>query len=281
MRCGRWTKNAALLARMRERFRYILVDEFQDTNVAQLELLWRLAGEHGNIVAVGDDAQAIYRFRGASFGSFTIFLEKFAGVAQGDPAAAARFVRPLADNYRSTARDAARGRAGDQLPGTFAAGAEEGAGAAQDIRAKRCASSSWVRRRRRRAGSRRRLHGCTPRGCAGAASRRCIGSTRTATRWWWRSGERGIPFVIRNLSILNHRLVLDVLAYLRLIARPSDDLACARVLAAPAWGLAGVGPGAIDRARGEGAEIVVGDAAGGAGRAAVWRGRARGGTDAA
>ena len=50
-------------------------------------------------------------------------------------------------------------------------------------------------------------------------------------------GERGIPFVIRNLSIMNHRLVLDLLAYLRLIARPSDDLACARVLAAPAWGL--------------------------------------------
>ena len=68
----------------RARFRYILVDEFQDTNVAQIELLWRLAGEHRNIVAVGDNAQAIYRFRGASFGSFTIFLERFAGVPRGD-----------------------------------------------------------------------------------------------------------------------------------------------------------------------------------------------------
>src|SRR5207253_9431173 len=55
---------------------YILVDEFQDTNIAQLELLWLLGGEHRNIVAVGDDDQAIYRFRGASFGSFTIFLQK-------------------------------------------------------------------------------------------------------------------------------------------------------------------------------------------------------------
>ncbi len=50
--------------------------------------------------------------------------------------------------------------------------------------------------------------------------------------------RRGIPFVIRNLSILNHRLVRDVLAYLRLIANERDDVACARALAAPAWGLA-------------------------------------------
>ena len=56
------------------------------------------AGKHCNIVAVGDDAQAIYRFRGASFGSFTIFLEKFAGVAKGDSISAARYVRPLVEN---------------------------------------------------------------------------------------------------------------------------------------------------------------------------------------
>ncbi len=50
-------------------------------------------------------------------------------------------------------------------------------------------------------------------------------------------GERGIPFVIRNLSILGHPLVRDILAYLRLVAKPSDNVSCARVLAAPAWGL--------------------------------------------
>ena len=94
----------ALLAQLRARYRYILVDEFQDTNVAQIELLWRLAGDHRNIVVVGDSAQAIYRFRGASFGSFTIFLERFAGVARGDSRAAARFIQPLVDNYRSTGR---------------------------------------------------------------------------------------------------------------------------------------------------------------------------------
>src|SRR4029077_8920198 len=66
--------DAELLERMREQYRYILVDEFQDTNIAQLELLWVSGGTRRNIGAVGDDDQAIYRFRGASFGSFTIFL---------------------------------------------------------------------------------------------------------------------------------------------------------------------------------------------------------------
>jgi DNA helicase II / ATP-dependent DNA helicase PcrA len=48
---------------------------------------------------------------------------------------------------------------------------------------------------------------------------------------------RKIPFVIRNLSILSHRLVRDLIAYLRLIDQPHDDVACARALAMPAWGL--------------------------------------------
>ena len=97
-------EDAALAATLRERYRYILVDEFQDTNVAQIELLWRLAAGHRNIVAVGDNAQAIYRFRGASFGSFTIFLERFAGIPRGDRAAAMPFIQPLVDNYRSAGR---------------------------------------------------------------------------------------------------------------------------------------------------------------------------------
>src|SRR4029077_2453245 len=107
--------DADLLARMRDQYRYILVDEFQDTNIAQLELLWLLAGERRNIFVVGDDDQAIYRFRGASFGSFTIFLERFCGVggvsSKGDkqaPAAAGadakNFLVSLSQNYRSTHR---------------------------------------------------------------------------------------------------------------------------------------------------------------------------------
>ena len=91
---------------MREQYRYILVDEFQDTNIAQLELLWLLAGERRNIVAVGDDDQAIYRFRGASFGSFTIFLKRFCGVREAKLGRRQLedILVSLSQNYRSTQR---------------------------------------------------------------------------------------------------------------------------------------------------------------------------------
>src|ERR1700721_3482845 len=93
----------ALRQQIRNKYRYILVDEFQDTNIAQLELLWLLAGERRNIVAVGDDDQAIYRFRGASFGSFTIFLKRFCGVTEKNLTEGVRqFIAPLTQNYLST-----------------------------------------------------------------------------------------------------------------------------------------------------------------------------------
>ena len=55
-----------VLAHYQRRFRYILVDEFQDTNYAQFELVKLLASQHRNVTVVGDDDQAIFRFRGAS-----------------------------------------------------------------------------------------------------------------------------------------------------------------------------------------------------------------------
>ncbi len=96
----RLREDEALREKLRTRYRYILVDEFQDTNIAQLELLWQLGGERPNLVVVGDHRQAIYRFRGASFGSFTIFLNRFAA----SPVARANLLRPLTLNYRSSGR---------------------------------------------------------------------------------------------------------------------------------------------------------------------------------
>ena len=78
---------------LRKRFRYILVDEFQDTNHAQLELIRLIAGEGSpNITVVGDDDQAIYRWRGAAPANLIHFLSLYP--------AAARVV--LRQNYRST-----------------------------------------------------------------------------------------------------------------------------------------------------------------------------------
>ncbi len=69
----------ALLLREREHARFILVDEFQDANFAQVKLLHNLAGEGQNVFAVGDPDQAIYRFRGASSAAFSLFQHNFPG----------------------------------------------------------------------------------------------------------------------------------------------------------------------------------------------------------
>jgi DNA helicase-2/ATP-dependent DNA helicase PcrA len=74
------------------RYRHVLVDEFQDTNVAQLELVTALAAGHRNLTVVGDDDQSIYRFRGAAYSNLSHFVETYPE--------ARRVV--LVDNYRST-----------------------------------------------------------------------------------------------------------------------------------------------------------------------------------
>ncbi len=62
-----------VLRRYQSRYRYILVDEFQDTNYAQFELVKLLAARHRNVAVVGDDDQAIFRFRGASMSNILDF----------------------------------------------------------------------------------------------------------------------------------------------------------------------------------------------------------------
>jgi DNA helicase-2/ATP-dependent DNA helicase PcrA len=89
---GLLRERPALLARLRERHRFVLVDEFQDTNHAQLEMLRLLAGEAANLTVVGDDDQAIYRWRGAAAANLLAFRRLYP---------AAREV-VLVDNYRST-----------------------------------------------------------------------------------------------------------------------------------------------------------------------------------
>ncbi len=227
----------ALLERMREQYRYILVDEFQDTNIVQLELLWLLAGDRRNIVAVGDDDQAIYRFRGASFGSFTIFLKRFCGVTDKNLTdGVRRFIAPLTQNYRSTSRIlrvagelishneqspllptktlTTENPSGEKIRVVeFGTPEEESHWIASDIERLHGPGSPW-----RNFAVLYRKH---------AHSRRLIEALRF----------KKIPFVIRNFSILSSTLVRDLLAYLRLIAVPSDNVACARVLAAPYWRL--------------------------------------------
>src|SRR5262249_35838177 len=65
--------------RVRRRSRYLLVDEYQDTNFAQLRLIQELAGKDGNLTAVGDEDQGIYRWRGADLDNILRFEESFPG----------------------------------------------------------------------------------------------------------------------------------------------------------------------------------------------------------
>ena len=69
--------NPQWLRRAQQGARFLLIDEFQDSNVAQIRLTKRLAGEEANVFAVGDPDQAIYRFRGATSGAFDQFLAAF------------------------------------------------------------------------------------------------------------------------------------------------------------------------------------------------------------
>lgn len=66
-----------ILKRYQERFRFILVDEFQDTNYTQFQLVRLLAQHHQNIVVVGDDDQSIYKFRGAAISNILNFMEHY------------------------------------------------------------------------------------------------------------------------------------------------------------------------------------------------------------
>jgi len=227
-------KDDTLRKSLQERYRYILVDEFQDTNIAQLRLLELLAGDSRNIFAVGDNDQAIYRFRGASFGSFQLFLRQFANWKEGEDST--KFRVSLTENYRSSPNIL---RVATQVIGLNTVTADfpkkvlnpnrkEG----EKIRIAELATeedeASWV------ASELQRIHSAGRRWRDFAVLYRQHAHRDELVE---ELARRKIPFVITKLSILDHPIVKDVLAYLRLIATPFDDIACARVLSAPAWHL--------------------------------------------
>lgn len=77
-----------------QRFRFLLVDEYQDTNYAQQQIVWQIASDHKHVCVVGDDAQSIYGFRGANIDNILDFQQQYQGSQ----------LFKLEQNYRSTQR---------------------------------------------------------------------------------------------------------------------------------------------------------------------------------
>src|SRR5256884_281486 len=209
---GLLERDTQLREALQNKYRYILVDEFQDTNIAQLRLLELLAGSAKNIVAVGDNDQAIYRFRGASFGSFKLFLERFAGWKEGQDSTSFRVA--LTENYRSTPNIL---RVAMQVIGQNAVSADfpkkvlsPNKPPGEKIRIVELATAEqearWV------ASELERIHGAGRRWKDIAVLYRQHAHRDDLVE---ELSRRKIPFVITRLSILEHPLVRDALAYLR------------------------------------------------------------------
>ena len=231
----RLERDAAACQALRRRFRFILVDEFQDTNVAQIRLLGLLAGEPRNLFVVGDDDQAIYRFRGASFGSFRIFERDFLSPAAAPPAGDARLL--LSQNYRSTRKILRvagavirnNGAANRMFPGKqlTTANPEGDRIRIAGLPSER-AEAEWVAAE---------IEAEHARGRAWSGFAVLYRTHAHREHLVAALDSRGIPFVIRNLSVLSHPVVRDLLAALAWLDWPGDNVACARVLAIPRWGL--------------------------------------------
>ncbi len=85
-------ENPDVCQTLSQTYRYIMVDEYQDTNKIQADIVRLLASTHDNVMVVGDDSQCIYAFRGANFGNIMDFPERFPGTK----------IIKLEENYRST-----------------------------------------------------------------------------------------------------------------------------------------------------------------------------------
>jgi DNA helicase-2/ATP-dependent DNA helicase PcrA len=215
----------AVLSRYRERFRFLLVDEYQDTNRAQYLFLHALAGEDGNLFVVGDDDQSIYGWRGADLRNILEFQRDFP---------AARLVR-LEENYRSTRGilDAANsviasntGRLGKTLFTTREGGEPLTVVRAADERDE----AEWLVRE---------FVARMRRGEHGFEEMAVLMRTNAQTRAFEEELRRnGVPYrVIGAVSFYERREVKDLLAHLRLVVNPDDDAAFRRAIAAPRRGI--------------------------------------------
>jgi DNA helicase-2/ATP-dependent DNA helicase PcrA len=219
-------QNPPELEKYRRKFRYILVDEYQDTNGAQYQFIKLLAGGHGNVCVVGDDDQSIYGWRGADIRNILDFNKDFPD---------AHVVR-LEENYRSTPEvldlanvviSANKGRMGKTLRPTHRSGERVTAARCLDERdeadfiveeliARRAQSSSLT------------LRDFAMLYRTNAQSRAIEEALR----------KRTLPYrIVGAVRFYDRREIRDLMSYLKLVANPADDEAFRRAIAVPKRGL--------------------------------------------
>ncbi|HRC56458.1 MAG TPA: UvrD-helicase domain-containing protein, partial [Kofleriaceae bacterium] len=210
--------------RWAERFRYVMVDEYQDTNRAQLRMVQHLVRDHGNLCVVGDDDQSIYSWRGADPSNILQFAQMFPG---------AKVVK-LEQNYRSsrTILDAANAviannekRHGKKLWSDHGAGELITHAVAPTVEDE----AKWVAREITK------LH---KEGRPWSAIAVMYRSNVQAKLLEEELRAATVPYVMYGgQQFFERKEVKDVIAYLRVALNPRDDLAVRRVLNYPARGI--------------------------------------------
>jgi DNA helicase II / ATP-dependent DNA helicase PcrA len=218
-------EHPAALERWRNRFHHLLVDEFQDTNLAQWELVRLLAEEHRSVMAVGDSDQAIYKFRGADYRNLAKFEETFPDAT----------IIVLDQNYRSTQRilDAANAviaNNASRRPKHLWTEQGEGAPIVRYEAEDEHDEASFV------VGEMRRL---TDTGDHRLGDIAVFYRTNAQSRVVEESLVRaGIPYrVFGGVKFYDRREVKDALAYLRALVNPDDEVSWKRIVNTPKRGV--------------------------------------------
>lgn len=217
-------KHADVLAEYQRRFRYVLVDEYQDANVAQYLWLRLLARTHHNICCVGDDDQSIYGWRGAEVGNILRFEQDFEG---------ARVIR-LEQNYRSTPHilAAAAGLIANnsgRLGKTLWTDAPEG----ERIKVR----GVWDGEDEARSVG-DEIESLQSQGHSLNQIAILVRAVFQMREFEERFLTLGLPYrVIGGLRFYERREIRDAIAYFRIIAQPDDDLAFERIINVPRRGI--------------------------------------------
>ena len=217
-------KHRDVLADYQQRFKYILVDEYQDTNASQYLWLRLLAQERKNICCVGDDDQSIYSWRGAEVANILRFEKDFPGAA----------IIRLEQNYRSTPHILAAASGliannGGRLGKTL--WTEEGSGEKIKV------VGVWDGpEEARRIGD--EIEAAQARGQRIDRTAILVRAQFQTREFEERFISIGLPYrIVGGFRFYERAEIRDALAYLRVIAQPADDLAFERIINVPKRGL--------------------------------------------